>query len=251
MSDNLSATMVEGKLTLNESELSLDEIRQLRAMGFEIVEQGTEEWHMERLGNATASNFWKIVNWSAGRKLKDGSWATGGEPKPSSYWYSYRNELLAERLSGQFKRFTTKPIEWGKSHEDDAAQEYEKITGNEIRTVGFIKHPELDAGASLDRIVGDDGCVEIKCPNTDTMIDYILADGPPPQYYAQIQGQLWISHRKWCDFVVFDPALGETFIKRVERDAAFIADMEYKVELFLSQVDKLEEKLRDQGYGAN
>lgn len=238
-----------GPVVINETGLSVDEVKQLRAMGFEVAEQGTEEWHEERLGLATASNFYKIVNWTAGRTLKDGSFPKGGEPKPTAYWYSYRNELVAERLSGQYKRFSSKPIEWGKNHEEDAAAAYELKTENEVSTVGFIKHPELDAGASLDRTVGEDGCVEIKCPNTDTMVDYIISDAPPPQYYAQIQGQLWISHRHWCDFVVFDPALGDMYIKRIYRDEPFIATMEYRIEKFLDEVDRYEEKLRNLGYG--
>lgn len=246
----------EPPVVINETGLTIEEIKQLRSMGFEVAEQGTEEWLQERLGLATASKFFDIVNWTLGtpqgkptKMYPEGKPAV--PPKPQATYYRYRNEILAERLTGDMKRFSSKYMEWGKNHENDAALEYEKVTGNEVSTVGFIKHPELDAGASLDRTVGEDGCVEIKCPNTDTMIDYIIADGPPPQYYAQIQGQLWISHRKWCDFVVFDPALGEIYIKRVDRDEAFIATMEYRIETFLADVDRWETKLREKGYGVN
>lgn len=237
-------------VVINETGLSTEEIKQLRSMGFEVAEQGTEEWLQERLGLATASRFYDIVSWTKGAQPTKANPA-GTPPKPQATYFKYRNEILAERLTGEMKRFSSKYMEWGKNHENDAALEYERITGNEVSTVGFIKHPELDAGASLDRTVGEDGCVEIKCPNTDTMIDYVIVDGPPPQYYAQIQGQLWISHRQWCDFVVFDPALGEIYIKRIERDEEYITTMEYRVEQFLASADKWEIILRDKGYGVN
>lgn len=235
------------QVVINETDLTEEEIKQLRSMGFEVADQGSEEWFQERLGLATASRFYDIFNWTKGRQLKDGSWSE--LPKPQATYYAYRNELIAERLSGNIKRFSSKPIEWGKKHEEDAAAEYEKITGNEVRTLGFIKHPELDAGASLDREVGDDGLVEIKCPNTSTMISYVLDDSPPPNYYCQMQGQMWIANKKWGDFVVFDPYLGETFIKHVDRDDEYIRLLISRIKVFLIDVDRCEKKLRDMGYG--
>jgi hypothetical protein len=236
-------------VVINETGLSLDEIKQLRNMGFEVAEQGSDEWHQERLGLATASKFYDIVNWTKGRKLKDGSWSE--KPKPQATWYSYRNELLAERISGHEKRFSSKPMEWGITHEQDAADAYELETGNVVGTVGFIKHPDMDAGASLDRIVREDGIVEIKAPNTDTMISYVLNNAPPPNYWTQMQGQMWISGRTWGDFVVFDPFLSNVFIKRIERDDEFINNVLVpRLKKFLAEVDSKEQWLREQGYGA-
>ena len=233
---------------INETGLSIEEIKQLEAMGFVVAEQGTEEWQAERLGLATASKVYDIINWTKGTKPTKSN-PEGTPPKPQATYYKYRNEILAERLTGERKRFGAKAMEWGKNHEADAALEYESLTGNEVRELGFIKHPELDFGASLDREVNDDGLLEIKCPNSDTMIDYVLADGPPPQYYAQMQAQMWVANKQWGDFGVFDPFLGKMFIKRVPRDEEFIKTMEFRVTQFLSEVDKLERKLREEGYG--
>lgn len=225
---------------LNETDLSFDEIRAIEQQSIEYIEQGSEGWHTERLGNATASEIWKVVIWTKGNSKT--------APKPTAYWYSYRNELVAERLSGKYKRFKSRQMEWGNDHENDAALEYERITGNEIRELGFIKHSELNAGASLDRETGKDGLVEIKCPNTDTVVSYVLS-GIPPNYFAQMQMQMWVANKKWGDFVVFDPALGNTYIQHVERDDEYIQNtMIPRLNKFLGEVDEVEKRMRELGY---
>jgi hypothetical protein len=95
------------------------------------------------------------------------------------------------------------------------------------------------AGASPDGLVGDDGLIEIKCPNTATMIDVLLTGNVASKYYTQMQFQMACTGRQWCDYVVFDPrmpAKAQMFIKRVARDEAFIAEMEAEVTKFLSEV---------------
>lgn len=246
----MSQQPTEPPVIINETGLSDEDIRQLRAMGFEVADQGSEEWQAERLGLATSSKFYDIVNWTKGTKPTKNN-PDGTPPKPQATYYKYRNEVLAERLTGERKRFGAKAMTWGINHEQDAADAYQAETGNEIATLGFIKHPELQAGASLDReVVEQPGCVEIKCPNADTMIDYVINDAPPPQYWTQMQGQMWIGNKEWCDFVTWDPWLEKLFIKRVVRDDTYIKDiLEPRVIRFLAEVDQLEEKLRSQGYG--
>lgn len=229
---------MDNPIVINQSELSDAEILQLHEMGFEEIEQGTQEWHQERLGLATASRMYDIVDWT-----------TRGEPKPKAAWFKYMNELVAERLSGDYKRFSNKYTEWGKNNEENAALEYERITGNPVKTLGFIKLPDMDAGASLDREVGTDGLVEIKCPNTDTMVDYVL-NGVPPMYYAQMQFQMYVAHKKWGDFVVFDPALENIYVQHVERNDDYINNTILpRLTSFLRQVDEREQRMRDLGYG--
>ncbi len=227
---------------INETEMSVEDIREFELQAGEYVEQGSEDWHLDRLGNATASNYWKFAIWTKGSKYSP--------PKPTSNWYSYRNELVAERLTGRYKRFKSKPMEWGNLYEEDAALEYEKITGNSVNSLGFIKHPQYDAGASLDREVGTDGLVEIKCPNTDTVIEYVV-NGIPDIYYTQMQGQMWIAHKKWGDFVVFDPHLGNTYIQRINRDDDYIENtLVPRLTRFLAEVDQIELRMRNEGYAS-
>jgi len=95
-------------------------------------------------------------------------------------------------------------------------------------------------------LVGDDGLLEIKCPNTVTQIKRVLANKPPAEYMAQIQGQMWVSGRKWCDFVSFDPRINtdaDYFCIRIERDEKYIETLESKCKIFVEDLKALIEKL--------
>jgi hypothetical protein len=94
--------------------------------------------------------------------------------------------------------------------------------------------------------VGDDGCLEIKCPHTATHIDTLLGDEVAKKYYDQMQWQMACAKRDWCDFVSFDPRMPEglqLFIKRVPRSNLYIAELEGEVIQFLKEVDDKVNKL--------
>src|SRR5690606_19246603 len=147
-----------------------------------------------RLGKATASRFSDIMartrtGYSASRK-------------------NYMAELVTERLTNQVpENYVSNAMAWGIENEELARLEYTLTTGNETKTTGFWLHDELDAGASPDSFVNHDGLLEIKCPNTATHIETLESKRVPRQYFAQVQGQMWITGRKWTDFVSFDPRL--------------------------------------------
>ena len=117
-----------------------------------------------------------------------------------------------------------------------------------VEEIGFVQHPSIEqAGASPDGLVGDDGLVEIKCPNTATHIETLLSQSVPAKYLPQIQWQLACTNRQWCDFVSFDPRMPEgaqLFIKQVTVDRDYIAQMEQEVCKFLSEVDQKLSQLR-------
>jgi len=99
--------------------------------------------------------------------------------------------------------------------------------------------------------VGDDGLIEIKCPNTATHIDYVMQDKVPTKYIPQIQCQLAVTGRKWCDFVSFDPRLPDglqILIVRLERDDEYIEKLQDRVVKFLDEVNSavngLKEKMK-------
>ena len=103
-------------------------------------------------------------------------------------------------------------MQWGIDHEDDARRAYEARSGNVVRTVGFLAHPELLTGSSPDGLVGRDGCVEIKCPKPATHLATVRQARTLdplrcllPEYVAQVRHTLWLSGAQWCDFVSFDP----------------------------------------------
>lgn len=195
------------------------------------MQQRTPEWFQERCGRVTASRFKDVM-----AKIKSGEAADRR---------NYRAQIVCERLTGTpAESFTNAAMQWGTDTEPYAREAYE-TAGELVEEVGFVKHPELMAGASPDGLVGDDGLVEIKCPNTATHMDTLLS-GFPSGHTPQIQGQLWITGRKWCDFVSFDPRMPEklrmvTF--RIVRDGEYITKLETEVRKFLSEVESMYQQL--------
>ncbi len=192
-----------------------------------MIEQGTPEWHAQRLGKATASRIADII-----AKTKTG---------PSAMRANYLAELVAERLTGvAAEKYTNGAMEWGTEKEAEARSVYEACIGIAVQSAGFVDHPQIAmSGASPDGYVGDDGLVEVKCPNTATHIDTLLGKTVPGKYVTQMQWQMACTGRKWCDFVSYDPRMPEAlrlFVKRVERDDALIAELEAEVMKFLWEV---------------
>ena len=192
------------------------------------MEQRTTEWHQARLGKVTASRVSEVIAKGKGATRE-----------------SYMADLIVERLTGQRGGgFSTAHMEWGTEQEPHARAAYSARTGELVEEVGFIQHPRLEhAGASPDGLVNDEGLVEFKCPATSTHLDTLLAGEVPTKYIPQIQFQMACTNRAWCDFVSYDPRLPEhlrMFVKRVERDDAYIKMLEGEVTKFLTE---LEEKL--------
>lgn len=193
-----------------------------------MIEQGTEAWHQLRLGKVTASRVADILAQTR----------TG----PSASRQNYLIELALQRSTGTIEpSYTNAAMEWGTQTEPQARVAYEVETGNFVDQVAFIDHPTItNFGCSPDGLIGDDGLIEIKCPNSATHWEYFKAKKPPQKYVTQIQTQLCVTGRKWCDFVSFDPRMpsrSQLLIVRVDRDEAFIAEIEEKVKQFLSEVE--------------
>lgn len=200
----------------------------------DLVQQGTDEWHQARLGRVTASRLADVL-----AKVKSGEAAIRA---------NYRAELIAERLTGvPAQSFTNAAMEWGTEHEPYARGLYEVTKDVLVDQVGFAVHPTIEqAGASPDGCVGDDGLVEIKCPQTATHIATLLSGVAPSKYIPQMQWQMACTGRKWCDFCSYDPRLSDKlklFVVRVERDDEKIAEMETEVRKFLAEIEDTINKL--------
>jgi putative phage-type endonuclease len=201
-----------------------------------MIEQGTVEWHLQRLGKVTASRVSDVLSKgksgeSAGRK-------------------NYRTELLVQRLTGQpGESFTNAAMEWGTATEPQARIAYEATMGVFVNQVAFIDHPSIaQFGCSPDGLVAEDGLIEIKCGNTATHIDWMLDGKPPTKHIPQMQCQMAVTGRQWCDFVSFDTRLPDDlqlFVVRLERDQEYIEAMEEEVKKFLSEVDEMFIKLKE------
>jgi putative phage-type endonuclease len=192
------------------------------------MEQGTDEWFNARIGKVTASRVSDLM-----AKTKTGYSASRD---------NYMAQLVCENLTKtKAEGFTNAAMEWGTEQEPFARAAYEAKTGVMVEEVGFVPHPLIEwAGASPDGLVGPDGLVEIKCPNTATMIDTLLTGKVPGKYNIQMQFQMACTGRHWCDYVVFDPrmpAKAQLFVKRVFRDDAFIQEMEAEIVNFLAEVN--------------
>ena len=190
-----------------------------------MIEQGSEAWMQLRSGKVTASKVSDVMS----------AITTAG-------YRNYLADLVVERLTGnKTESFTNAAMQWGVDQEPIARAEYEVKTGNFVDQVAFVDHPTIvNFGCSPDGLVGDDGLIEIKCPNTATHIDYVMQDKVPTKYIPQIQCQLAVTGRKWCDFVSFDnrlPAELQLFVKRVPRDNMYIRLMEEEIVKFLNELD--------------
>lgn len=201
-------------------------------------EQGSAAWLQERCGYATASRANDLLattktGYGAGRK-------------------NYMAELVVERLTGAPipDGFVSEPMKRGTEMEPYARSWYQDKTGNfDVTQMGFIKHPTIPwVGCSIDSEVEDGvGGLEIKCPNTATHFEALLAGAIPSKNIAQVQFQMWVMGWQWVDFVSFDdrvPKYLQGFLVRVPRDAVYVAALEIEVVKFLTETDAMVAKLK-------
>lgn len=198
-------------------------------------EQGTPEWFAARCGRVTAS---KIADVTARTKT---GWGASRA--------NYMAQLVAERLTGAVQEsYSNAAMQWGKDHEAEAARIYAFERSVVVTPIAFVLHPTIDdAGASPDRLAGDNGLVEIKCPNTATHIETLLGCAIDSKYIKQMQWQMLCTGRAWCDFVSFDPRLPvemQLHVTRVDRDDKVISDIEDAVRVFLAELDNMMSNLR-------
>ena len=201
-----------------------------------MIEQGPPEWFAQRLGKVTASRVADVI-----AKTKTGY---------SSSRENYMAQLVCERMTGTVaESYSNAAMQWGTETEPLARAAYEAHADVLVDEVPMIAHPTIEAaGASPDGLVGNDGLVEIKCPNTATHIDTLLSQTVPGKYNTQMQWQMACTGRQWCDFVSFDPRMGDglqLFVKRVPRDNAYIQMLEEEVRKFLVELDNKITKLND------
>ena len=196
----------------------------------EACEQGSDSWHKIRLGKITASRVKDVLT-------------KGRGTSPSKTSESYMMELIAEILTGNSKPFfENDAMRWGTETEPQARAMY--AVNNDfvdVKEVAFVEHNE-QVGISPDGLIGDDGLLEIKCPNTTTQLKRALSDDYSADYKAQIQMQLWVTEREWCDFLSFDPRLDCSagyLQQRVYRDEEYIEEMKVKVYAFVEKMNEL------------
>ena len=196
--------------------------------------QGSPEWLAVRAGKVTASRFKDIL-------------AKGVGNSPSKTRQSYMLEVASEILTGQpAETYTNTAMEHGTLTESLARAAYEQKEFVEVEQVGFVEHSQF-IGCSPDGLIDDKGLLEIKCPKTSTQIQRVLAGEFPSEYMAQVQGQLWICERQWCDFVSYDGRIqgpASYFKIRVYRDEAYIHNLSTQVDKFIAELQEMLGKLK-------
>lgn len=191
------------------------------------MEQGTSAWFQIRCGRVTASRIGDLMaktnsGYSASRK-------------------NYLAQIVVETLTQTpTESYTNAAMQWGTDTEPYAREAYEMATGNIVEEVGFVIHPDINlAGASPDGLVGDDGLIEIKCPNTATHIETLLSKKVDRKYLLQMQWQMACTDRDWCDFVSYDPRMPENLkfhCTRINRDDELVTEIVDEVAAFLNEV---------------
>ena len=201
-------------------------------------EQRSEEWFELHIGRVTASYMSDVMDFR-----------TTGDKGPGSMRNAYMGKKIAETLTNQLSMlgYVNAAMQWGNDNEDGARRAYVLASGNFVDCIGFGIHPEIERfGASPDGLIGDDGMVELKCPETSTHIKWMDAGDVPVEHRPQMYAQMAVFGRQWCDFQSYDPRLGkryERFSKRLVRDEAMIKVVEDAARKFLSDMDAMIERM--------
>ena len=206
--------------------------------------QGTPEWLAARAGAITASCFSdaisKLSRASGNKKAGD----------PTSAADRYAGDIAIERISGKPHGEPIKAwvLDRGHELEELARMAYEHRTSHFVEEVGVALTDDRKFGYSSDGLIEGEGLIEIKCPIDSQKIIAMWEKGDVSEYIHQMQGGMWVTGRKWCDFIMYVPDLKnagkDLFVKRIMRDDNFIDEMVTQLIVFDRTVADYEMILR-------
>jgi putative phage-type endonuclease len=202
-----------------------------------------EAWLAQRIAKVTASRISDVI-----AKTKTGV---------STSRQNYLIQIVTERLTGKKadSGFVNQAMLDGIERESAARELYMRTRGVSVTEVGFFDHPVIkNSGASPDGAVNAEeegkyaGLIEIKCPIETTHTNTLMSKSVPSKYIPQMQWQLACTGAKWVDFISYNPNFPDTmqiFVARVDRDDAYIAELEAEVIKFLDEVEQTIIKLKE------
>lgn len=192
-------------------------------------EQRTDEWYAIRKGKMTASNADTII--ANGKGLE-----------------TYIYNLMAEYYSSAEKEnYINADMQRGIDLEPEARLEFEFYTGLDVQEVGFVEYNEF-IGVSPDGLIGNDGLIEIKCPNDSIYFKLLLSNNIKPEYIAQMQMQMYITDRHYCYFVSYNPNFEKSlYIKKITRDEEMIDKLKKGLERGTQLIKEIKENFRKVG----
>lgn len=189
--------------------------------------QGSDEWRRARAGSLGASRLHDAI-----ARTKTGYGASRA---------NLMAELICERLTGvPAEKFISQAMQHGTETEPEARDAYCFYTGNTVEQVGLIRHPRIEQShASPDGLIGDDGMLEIKCPQPAAHLETLTSQEIPARYITQMMWQMACTGRQWVDYVSYSPSFPENmrlFVKRIPRDDKRIAELESEIASFLLEM---------------
>lgn len=192
-------------------------------------EQRTEDWYNIRKGKMTASNAETII--ANGKGLE-----------------TYIYNLMAEYYSSAEKEnYINADMQRGIDLEPEARLEFEFYTDLDVQEVGFIEYNDF-IGVSPDGLIGDDGLIEIKCPNDSIYFKLLLSNNIKPEYIAQMQMQMYVTDRQYCYFVSYNPNFEKSlYIKKINRDEEMIDKLKKGLERGTQLIKEIKENFRKVG----
>ena len=192
-------------------------------------EQRTDEWYAIRKGKMTASNAETII--ANGKGLE-----------------TYIYNLMAEYYSSAEKEnYINADMQRGIDLEPEAKIEFQFYTGLDIKEVGCVELNEYIL-ASPDGLIGDDGLIEIKCPNDSIYFKLLLSNNIKPEYIAQMQMQMYVTDRQYCYFVSYNPNFEKSlYIKKINRDEEMINKLKKGLERGTQLIKEIKENFRKVG----
>lgn len=217
------------------------------------MEQRTYEWYRARFGQFNASTIADLMVKGRGKDETFGKAAMSvinqvAFERMLNPAIVEDDDLLCEYL--EQTDVQTRAMRWGVENEPIARNLYMMSTNVDVTETGSVSHPGLPClSASPDGLVGDDGLVEIKCVGSASFMRYLeVVDADTlkaiePKYYWQVQTQMAVTNRQWCDFVVYNPFVAQPLhIARIDRNAADIALMLERVVLANEMADDIANK---------
>lgn len=195
------------------------------------VQQNTSGWLQARCGVVTASEFDNVISpeWKA---------RTGQGVE------SYMLRKVAERAMGYPQQMFTGSgaTEQGKLLEERAIPYYEFAYNVEVKRVGLCVTDDGKIGCSPDGLLGDEGGIEVKCPEHHTHVKYLLGGAVPKEYLAQVHGSMFVTGRKWWVFMSYSSFFPPLII-RVVRDEEIQAKLRDALIPFVANLDSAHERL--------
>lgn len=189
------------------------------------VDQRSDDWLKIRLGRFGGTDAQAVA--TAGKGLE-----------------TLCYQKVAEIMTGRGAESYTNPdMERGVELEQTARLNYEIETSNQVKTVGYIAWGDY-VGVSPDGLISEKGLVEFKCPNDANFIKFLHLREIAPAYKWQVQHQMLVAEREWCDFVVFNDNLNRSVITRINRDEIMINKLQIGLSIGIDKIKNILEEIK-------